>query len=349
MSPDQERATRSGEPAVHDDIPGPLPFALPETDEGKEQPEPTPAPRRTRPRGPGRTLRALFVLGLSLALLTTLSVSMAFAALPGEVVLWDTFDRPDAVSWGGTDDGRRWVSPTGHNAFSLVAGEGVIALRGRGRAEVTTANAEAAQVAMQFDFSLDRMTGGTGVVVAAVLRKSPVGAYQARVRVGQGGRMWLSVTRTRGRTTKTIGQPVLVQGARYRPGRKMTVRAQAIRQNPTQLRIKVWPTGGPESRGWQLVRNDLGADLGGLGGVGLRAMNTRDAVRPECHRAVRQCPRESRSRRKAGAGDVQRREQACSRYRQAAFRAGRQDQAGHPRVRHYRHHASIGQGRVEAR
>jgi hypothetical protein len=279
MSPDQEQATRSGKSAVHDDIPGPLPFALPETDEGKEQPEPTPASRRTRPWSPGRTLRTLFVLGMSLALLATLSASMTLAALPGEVVLWDTFDRADAVTWAETDNGRRWASPTGHNAFSLVAGEGVMALHGRDRAEMATANAEAAQVAMQFDFSLDRMTRGTGLVVAAVLRKSPVGAYQARVRVGQAGRLWLSVTRTRGRTTTMIGQPVLVEGARYKPGRKMTVRAQAIRQNPTQLRIKVWPTGGTESRGWQLVRNDVGADLGGLGRVGLRAKNTQHAVR----------------------------------------------------------------------
>ncbi len=146
---------------------------------------------------------------------------------------------------------------------------------------MTTLNTNVGHVTMQFDFSIDSVPGGPGVKVMAVLRKSKAGSYRVRVRVGRQGRVWLSIAKTRGQATATIiGQPVLIKGWRYRAGQKVTVRAQAIKKDPTQIRVKVWPTGSAPPARWQLVRNDVSADIGGTGRVGLRAQITRRATNP---------------------------------------------------------------------
>ena len=279
MPSQQEQPDRSGKPSVHEYITGALPFALPGQEE--EPAEPTRVVRRHRREGVGRTVRTLFALGMTVVLMTALGASMAFSSEPTKLLVLDSFDRPDSVDWGFTDNAQRWMYPSGRNGVALVSGKGAMAVSGRGRSHQTTINTDVRDVTMKFDFSIDKLTGGSGVKVMAILRKSKAGSYRVRVRIGREGRVWLSVAETAGRNSATIiGRPHLIKGWRYKAGQKVTVRAQAIKKDPTQLRVKAWPSSGKEPATWQLVRNDVSADIGGTGRVGLRAMVTRRAASP---------------------------------------------------------------------
>ena len=218
---------------------------------------------------------------MTMVLTVALAASMTFASEPQKLLVRDTFDRASTASWGESDNGMRWMNPTGRSGFALASGKAVMTVSGRGRSHEATLNTDVRDVTMQFDFSLDKATGGSGAKVMAVLRKSKAGSYRVRVRLGREGRVWLSVAKSRGQSTSTIiGQPVLVKSWRYRAGQTISVRAQAIKKDPTQLRVKVWPAGSAQPAAWQLVRNDTSADIGSTGRVGLRTMVTRRAINP---------------------------------------------------------------------
>ena len=277
--PSQKQPTQSGPPTVHEYISGPAPYALTEP-EAEPQELKAEATRRplARPRT-ARTARSFLAVGMSIVLLTVLGASLTFSSEPRKLLVTDSFDRANASDWGRTDNGERWMYPTSRSGIGIVAGRGVMALSGRGATRQSTINTTVRDVTMQFDFSVDKTTGGSGVKVMAVLRKSAVGSYRARVRIGREGRVWLSLTKTRGSGRPSmLGSSHLIKGWRYRAGQQIRVRAQAIKQDPTQLRLKAWPAGSSEPAGWQLVRNDVANDVGGLGRVGLRAMITRNAA-----------------------------------------------------------------------
>jgi hypothetical protein len=277
----QEHQTPTGPLYVHEYLNEPGPYALPEPAEEEPAPDPRPVRRRRRPANTGRTVRTLFSTGMTIVLTVALGASMTLANEPRKLLFSDSFDRPDAAAWGQAGDGQRWMNPTGTSGFALAAGQGVMTVSGRGRSHETTLNTDVRDVTMQFDFSLDKVTGGSGAKIMAVLRKSKAGSYRVRVRLGREGRVWLSVAKAQGQGTgAVIGKPVLIESWRYRAGQTVTVRAQAIKKDPTQLRVKVWPAGSTPPAAWQLVRNDTGADIGGTGRVGLRTMVTRHANNP---------------------------------------------------------------------
>ncbi len=245
----------------------------------------------------------------------------------------------------------RWMNPTGRSGFALASGKAVMTVSGRGRSHEATLNTDVRDVTMQFDFSLDKATGGSGAKVMAVLRKSKAGSYRVRVRLGREGRVWLSVAKARGQSTSTIiGQPVLIKSWRYRAGQTVKVRAQAIKKDPTQLRVKAWPAGSAEPGAWQLVRNDTSADIGGTGRVGLRTMVTRRAINPTA--TVRfddvTVNRAQDAEMVAVTPSTTR-----SRARQANRRAGcpqahRHERARDPEDRYHGGHPDVGQGAVDA-
>jgi hypothetical protein len=281
MADPQQQPKPSGPLYVHEYLHEPGPYALPEPVEAEPAADAEPPARRRRPANTGRTARTLFSTGMTIVLTVALGASMTLANEPKKLLFSDSFDRPDAAEWGEAVDGLRWMNPTGTSGFAVASGKGVMTVSGRGRSHETTLNTDVRDVTMQFDFSLDKVTGGSGAKIMAVLRKSKAGSYRVRVRLGREGRVWLSVAKAQGQGTGTvIGQPVLIESWRYRAGQTVTVRAQAIKKDPTQLRVKVWPAGSTPPAAWQLVRNDTGADIGGTGRVGLRTMVTRHANNP---------------------------------------------------------------------
>jgi hypothetical protein len=132
---------------------------------------------------------------------------------------------------------------------------------------------------LTFRFSMDRLPGGGGGSVAAYLRARAQGAYLAQVIVGRRGRLALAVTKYRSGRTSRLGRPVFISGWRYQAGKDVQVRVMAVKQDPTQVRMKAWPAGTQEPRRWQLVRNDARArDLQGAGVSGFRTQLKASAI-----------------------------------------------------------------------
>ena len=164
---------------------GPLPFALPEPDEEPQSRAPSllsrPAVVRARHRPhhphdvrPGHVARAddhpRGLDGLRQRARASCWSSTRSTA-------------PTPPTGASTDNGQRWMNPTGRNGFALVSRQGrdgrLRPRHGRMRPPSTPTSRH---VTMQFDFSLDKLTGGSGVKVMAVLRKSKAGSYESRVR-----------------------------------------------------------------------------------------------------------------------------------------------------------------------
>ena len=286
MSSQQDHPTRPGQGHVHEHLPSSRPFELDASETAAPEsttPEPAPAlgPQWPATARFGRNVRTLVGLALTLALVSALAIPSVFSNDPRALLAADSFDRSNDGDWGTPDKGKPWMYPTGRGSFSLIGGKGVMAVSGRGRVQQSTLNTKARDVTVQFDVALDQLTGGSGVTVVALLRKSEAGSYHARVRIGREGRIWLSAHRVGPNdAVHRLGTPVMVQGSRYREGKELRVRAQVIKRDPSQVRLMVWPAGGTPPTRWQLVRNDHGGDIGASGRVGVRAQITRGAFRP---------------------------------------------------------------------
>ena len=281
MSSQQDQPYRSGQPYVHEYVPSSRPFALPDADPTAPEEGPEPIRPAASSSGRARTWRTLLGTGMSIVLLASLGVTSAFSSQPSRVLVVESFERANGTTWGTPDVGSPWMYPSGRAGISIAGGRGVMELVKRGRMRQAMLGTTVRDTSVQFNVSLDQMTGGTGVTVSAVLRKSKAGSYQARIRIGAAGRLWLSVVRvaTDG-STKLLGKPRALPGSRYRDAHWLTVRAQAIKAAPTQVRMMVWPTGGTMPRAWQIVRNDRRGDIRAAGRTGLRTQITRRATRP---------------------------------------------------------------------
>ena len=66
-----------------------------------------PTQARDRLPRPGRTLRAMFAVGMSLMLLLALGVASTFSSEPRKLLALDGFTSPDRAGWGATDNGMR--------------------------------------------------------------------------------------------------------------------------------------------------------------------------------------------------------------------------------------------------
>ena len=249
MSSQQDQPYRAGQPYVREYDTTSRPFALPGPDQPpatREEPSASRASSPTRTR----TWRKLLAVAVSIVLLAGLGVSTAFSSQPKRVLVVDSFERPAAVTWGRPEIGSPWMYPSGRAGTAIAGGRGVMSLVKRGPMRQAWLDTTVRDVSVQFDFSLDQMTGGSGVQVMALLRQSKAGVYQARVGIGRKGRVMLSVVKvSRDGTKRRLGKPVAIPGSRYRNGHSLTVRAQAIKAAPTQIRMMVWPTGRAPRQG----------------------------------------------------------------------------------------------------
>ena len=279
MSSQRDQSDRPGQPCVQGSnansrlIAEPGPGRLPTAGASKAS---APGPSR---RGRAHAGRAFLAAAMSLVLMVGLGVTTVLSDQPDQLLVAESFQPPNAATWGMPEIGGPWAYRP-DPGIAVVRGRGVVSLAGRGDLRQIMQDTAVRDVSVQFDFSLDRLTGGSGVYAMAVLRQSKAGMYQARVRVGRGGRLWLSVVKIRNGSTRQLGKAVVLPRSQYRAGRRLSVRAQAIKQSPTQIRLKVWPTGKQPPKGWQLVRNDRRGDLRTAGRTGLRVEVTRQATRP---------------------------------------------------------------------
>jgi hypothetical protein len=221
-------------------------------------------------------------LGLTTLLLGSLSLPSMAADHKRELLIAESFDRADAVTWGAADSGQRWKFPPGSAGVTLAGYGGVFTLpapRSGGSAMLQGKGTHVRDVGVAFSFALDRMPGSGGAVIEAIARKSASGSYRAQIRVAPRGGLWLSFSKERhGSPAGTVGRKALVPRWRYAAGQMVSIRFEVIGQDATQLRLKAWPAGTAEPRRWLLVGDDPRHDVGAPGRIGIAASLTKRAT-----------------------------------------------------------------------
>lgn len=219
------------------------------------------------------SFRSAIALVVAITLVVTAGVASVTAS-PGKSVASDDFGRSsDDAGWGVSDSGARWLHPTGKAGFSLSSGRGVIRHPGTAKPRLATLDARLRDTAVAFEFYLESGATGPSPKAMAIVRKSAAGQYRLGVRIGKGGKVILSISKARfGGRMKGLGAPVTINDLTYRSGDRLRVLAQVIKRDPTQLRMKVWPSGTAQPSHWQIVRNDGSNDVAAAGRAGLASI-----------------------------------------------------------------------------
>jgi len=117
-----------------------------------------------------------------------------------------------------------------------------------------------------------RATGGGQYVYELVRSNTHVGnEYRGKMRLDNGGRVHIQVTKVLANVETNLGREVVVPGLIYRPTTALWMRLQVRGTVPTRLRMKVWPVGQVEPSHWQYGVADSEPKLQQAGSVGLRA------------------------------------------------------------------------------
>ena len=201
---------------------------------------------------------------------TATATRQVTVAAPGAgVYAADTFTRSSANGWMAAETGGEYSYPGSRANFTVADGLGLIRLAGAGSGpSVYLGSVSSVQTEIQAEVGNDVPATGGGIYHHLYLRDIPgSGTYTAKVRYLANGTVNVSLNRD----AAFLGRETVVPGLTYRPGDRLTVRAQATGTSPTTLKVKVWKTGTPEPSAWQLTATDSTTALQAPGRVGLGA------------------------------------------------------------------------------
>jgi hypothetical protein len=173
------------------------------------------------------------------------------------IVVQDTFNRPDQASWGSTSDGLAWQGDASSAyVFSIHQGKGVVANGGSYYSAVIGSDVSAAMILTSGKIVNDgKMDDGGNTSIGGLLRwKDKDNWYKAYF-----DRKVLGIKRVKnGKTVILATLPFVAQ-----PDTAYTLR---FRAKGSALCASVWETDMPEPQQWMLTVNDdaLSSGLGGL-------------------------------------------------------------------------------------
>ena len=158
-------------------------------------------------------LRRLLVVVLVVVALAV-PVRLLAATPKSHILAYDSFSRTSERGWRAADSGGAYRYPSGAADLSVNGSSGVLVLRepDTGRSAELSA-VKARNVEVKFRVRLDRMPGGAGVAVSALMRRDGANnEYRARARVAGDGSVSLSVFRVRDSAVTQLGTDVRVSG-----------------------------------------------------------------------------------------------------------------------------------------
>lgn len=187
------------------------------------------------------------------------------------IVVGDTFTRNTTNSWGVAPEGGTWqVSP--RTNFSAGDGVGTVTVVGdTGERAANLRSVDVADVALQFDVTLDQMPSGGSFYMYSVLRKDGANEYRMRLRIQPNGTVSMrAIQRTPG-SWQPLGANV-TSGLTVAAGDTFSVRfeAETIGAN-TQLRAAMWPVGTAQPT-WDVVVEEPNVAALTTGAAGIRFM-----------------------------------------------------------------------------
>jgi hypothetical protein len=112
-------------------------------------------------------------------------------------------------------------------------------------------------------------TGGSGVHLSMVGRKTASGQFRVKVKVTTAGWVTLTPIRTTSAGVETaIGSEVRVGTIVLQPGTKLKARLQVTGANPTTIRARAWLASQTEPSTWTVSVTDSTAGIQSAGSVG---------------------------------------------------------------------------------
>jgi hypothetical protein len=193
----------------------------------------------------------------------------------------DTFSRTVTAAWGRPEVGGTWAVATNYPDYNVAGGRGTMKLSQVGDSRgAALQSVSIRDVDIQFAFGFDAAATGEGNYAYGVVRRvAGNSAYRFKVRVTPDGTVYLQATRlVRGvESDITVGEK-RVQGLTYSPGTDLILRAQAVGEGTTTLRMKVWASGASEPAGWPYETTDTTPALQTAGAVGIRGYLSANAT-----------------------------------------------------------------------
>jgi PKD repeat protein len=179
----------------------------------------------------------------------------------GTVLASDEFERTAASSWGRADVGGTWTLRGVTSRFSVGGGAGRLLIPSGATlfSDLTSVSSQNSRTTAEF--SVDKLTAGTYVVVVG--RQVGSDYYAARLVAQNGvGRLYLmgGGGAAIGTNTSTFA---FTAGDHYR------VLLEVKGKSPTTVRAKIWKTTDPEPATWQRTTTDSFAALQASGRVGV--------------------------------------------------------------------------------
>jgi CSLREA domain-containing protein len=195
---------------------------------------------------------------------------------------YDRFGRTLGYGWGRADKGGEYVAYNGtgyvnHDTFDYLStnGAGTLTLT---RTNTTIGSYMTDVWANDVDvltrLRVDRSTGTLNTHTMLVARHvNGNSEYRGRVTVSSIGRISLRASRIVQNSETVLSSEVSlpVTTINYTHNTFMWVRMQAMGNNPTTIRMRVWPDGQPEPATWHYSVNDSTALLQASGNIGFRS------------------------------------------------------------------------------
>lgn len=191
---------------------------------------------------------------------------------PGEATAArDDFSRSRTSGLGAAVTGGNWTTAGASSLYSVAAGEGRLVMSGPGH--LPTAYLRSVSVLdadTTLSFSLDKQLQAGQVYVSVAGRSvQGVGEYRAKLVLGKdNGAVSIVRADSRGAETVLSGERILPD-LRAMAGRQLNVRLAVTGASPTQIRLKVWPSGTAEPSQWLREAVDGTAPLQVEGSVGM--------------------------------------------------------------------------------
>lgn len=186
---------------------------------------------------------------------------------PVELVA-DNFQREVAQGFGTADQGGVWTVQSRPTSFSVVNGQGRIAMPAGAGPRVALSEVEALDTEAILDIGLDKAPEGSGVYVTMGGRQAGSNDYRAKLWLRPDS-TYIVLARQVGGVETAIASAV-VPGLDYEPGKVVRMKFQIAGEGTTTLRAKAWLVGDPEPSSWTVVGTDSTAQLQAPGAFSLQ-------------------------------------------------------------------------------
>jgi hypothetical protein len=181
----------------------------------------------------------------------------------------DDFSGSAQDAWPSAAKGGSYVLVGPADDFAEQSGAGIIRTPAGQVRGATLSGVQARDVDLHVKVAVDHpAAGGDEFAYLALRQQDDLTNYLARLRLDVNHKAWIQFARKIGANTDLLGAERAVDfGA---GDTSIWLRAVAVGDQPTTLRLKAWTDGATEPQDWQYTVTDSQPDLAGPGAVGLQ-------------------------------------------------------------------------------